>query len=292
MGKSMSSDYIPAPTGSTESAASQVTTQTVEPTTPQADKPAGLPQADKPAGQEIAQQAASGEGQSQDGEQPKTWKEKRQERNRERWQEYKEAKSYVAQRLATLEQEVQRFKGNAPDFSQILDPNEEVAERAAWKVRQHQANDAEARLQSEREAAAAQQSVRLQNAWQEQVQEARKAIPDFDSVVTGETPIHERAAPYIVESDKGAEIAYWLGKPENREAAISLFNKFASGSPQALIELGRIEARLSAPASKTLSTTPKPAPTLNGGMNPIAFDARTAGVADMAAQLRKAGVIH
>lgn len=286
----MESMTIPAPQGSTDTAASQVTAQNAEQTAPQAETPAGSPLAETPAGQTEEQTAASDENPSQE-DQPKTWKEKRQERNRSRWQEYKQAKEVLPARLESLEREVSRLRSAAPpDFSKITDYNEELAERTAWKVQERQAADAEARLGSEREIAANERAQKMFSAWDEAKQEARERIPDFDTVVTDKTPIHHRAAPFIVESEKGAEIAYWLGK--NVKAAQDLHQKFESAPAQALIELGRIEARLSAPNVKTVSTAPKPAPTLNGGANPLQFDATRASVDDMAAQLRKAGIIR
>lgn len=282
-----------APTvGSLDPVASQVTTQNAEPNAPQAETPAGTEEQSEKAVEETAEQkAASEETQSQDGEQPKTWKEKRQERNRDRWQAFKQAKEVLPARLESLEKEVARLRGTAPpDFSQIVDPNEELAERTAWKVQQRQAADSEARLNSERQTAAVEQTRAMAAAWEESKQEARERIPDFDQVVTDATPIHQRAAPFIVESEKGAEIAYYLGK--NPKAANDLFEKFNTAPAQALIELGRIEARLTAPAPKTLSTAPKPAPTLGGGANPLQFDAARASVDDMAARLRASGLIR
>ncbi len=282
---------IPAPQGSTDTAAPQVTAQDVQTTTPQAETPAGQqPQAKEPAGAQD-QTASDQTDQSQDDDKPKTWKEKRQERNRQRWQEYKEAKAVIPQRLAMLEGEVARLRQTSPpDFSQIVDPTEELAERTAWKVRQSQAEDTEKRLTQERERAALEDQQRMKDAWSEAVEDARDRMPDFDQVVTKDTPIHARAAPYIVESDLGAEIAYWLGKNPNEARA--LFNKFESAPNQALIELGRIEARLSAPEPKRVSTAPRPAQTLSGGANPLAFDPGRASTDDMAAQLRKAGIIR
>ena len=280
-----------APTvGSLDPVASQVTTQNAEPNAPQAETPAGTEQPAKAVEETAEQKAASEETQSQDGEQPKTWKEKRQERNRDRWQAFKQAKEVLPARLESLEKEVARLRGTAPpDFSQIVDPNEELAERTAWKVQQRQAADSEARLNSERQTAAVEQTRAMAAAWEESKQEARERIPDFDQVVTDATPIHQRAAPFIVESEKGAEIAYYLGK--NPKAANDLFEKFNTAPAQARIELGRIEARVTAPAPKTLSTAPKPAPTLGGGANPLQFDAARASVDDMAARLRASGLI-
>lgn len=281
---------IPAPDmGSTDTpAAPQVTTQ-------KAEQSAETPQAEKPAGTEQEQQTASGDDapsqDTEDPDKPKTWKEKRQERNKQRWQEYKAAKEVIPARLQLLERELAQLKSAPPpDLSQITDPGEEIAERAAWKIRQQSAQDKSAAIDSERQAVAFEQQQKMLAAWDEARADARERIPDFDQVVNDRTPIHQRAAPFIVESEKGAEIAYWLGK--NPQAAQALYSQFETAPARALVELGRIEARVSAPAAKTVSTAPKPAPILNGGVNPLGFDVGKASVNDVAEQLRKAGIIR
>ncbi len=276
---------IPAPVmGGTDPAASPVTTPVPEQSPPQATEPAG---------NDEQQKTASDEGPSQDNDpdKPKTWKEKRQERNRERWREFKAAKDVIPHRLQAMERELAQLRSQqAPDFSKIADPIEESAKRAAWEVRQQLADEKQGAIKTAREQAYAEQRDRMLSAWQESVEEARERIPDFDAVVNDKTHIHERAAPYIVESEKGTDIAYWLGK--NSKAAAELYQQFETAPGKALVELGRIEARLSAPQAKTLSTAPKPAQTLNGGVNPLQFDAARASVSDMADQLRKSGLIR
>lgn len=268
--------------GSLDPVASQVKTQIAE-------DPKVTPQAETPAGEA---NAAPEETEVQDDDQPKTWKEKRQERNRQRWQEYKEAKAVLPQRLASLEAEVARLKGiKTPDYSQITDPTEELAERTAHKVRVAQAQDAEQRLLSERQTAANEQQQKMMAAWSEAVEDAKSRIPDFEQVAfSKDVDIHARMMPFLAESEKGADVAYWLGK--NPKEATRIAELFDRGSPQALVEFGRIEARLSAPTPKTLSTAPKPAPTLSGGVNPLQFDATQASVDDFAGVLRKAGLVR
>ena len=278
---------IPAPSGSTDSAAPQVTTQTAEETK------VDTPQAETPAGTEETEQTASGEDPSQDDDpdKPKTWKEKRQERNRARWQEFKAARDAVPVKLALLEREVAALKGTpAPDFTQFTDPTEEIAQRAAHAVRQQTVKDRQAQIETEKDAVAYEQQQRMYAAWDEAKEEARERIPDFDAVVTDALPIHPRAAPHIVESGKAAEIAYYLGK--NPKVAQNLAQQFETSPAKALIELGEIKARLSAPKAKTLSTAPKPASTLGGGVNPLGFDPNKGSVGDMEAHLRKAGIIR
>lgn len=268
---------------SLDTAAPQVTTQTTiaEQTSPQAETPAGTEQ------EATASDTPEKDDQSQD-ESKKTWKEKRQERNRERWQEFKAAKDYT---IKSLEAEVQRLRAKtAPDLTNIIDPDDVIAEKTAWKIQQSSVAEKEQALQVEREARAVAQQQAMNETWQDVMEDARTRLPDFDAVVTDKTPIHARAAPFIVESEKAADLAYFLGK--NPKEAAALYDQFETAPAKALIELGRLEARLSAPKAKTVSTAPKPALTLSGGANPLAFDISRASVEDVAAQLRKAGHIR
>jgi hypothetical protein len=267
----------PEPTTTTPAAPAVTATPDIsaEPTTPQAPTPAGTTD---------QQPAATTESLEK---QPTEAELKRKERNRERWRQMNQTREDALRRAQAAESELYRIKtAKAPDFSTFTDPQEELAARTAHKVREMSAGDHEANARNLRADA----DRAMHEAWEVTKEDARARMPDFDQVVNERTPIHARAAPFIVESEKGADIAYWLGK--NPDAARDLFNKFESAPAQALVELGRIEARLSAPAAKTTSTAPKPATVLNGGVNPLGFDASRAGVSDMAAHLRKAGIVR
>lgn len=267
---------IPAPAAATPETSTETTTPP-----PQPEKAAGTEQQHDPAP-------------SQDGEldkEPTQGELNRRERNKQRWREMKESASAAQRRAEAAEAELQRIRSaKEPDWTQFNDPNEELAERTAHKVRQgfvqSVADDQKARATAEH----AQAEAARQEAWRATVDDMRERIPDYDQVVTPQTPIHARAAPFIVDSERGGEIAYWLGK--NPQAAFDLYDKFESSPAQALMELGRIEARLSTPKAKTASTAPKPAPILAGGQNPLGFDPKAASVDDMAAVLRKSGLIR
>lgn len=216
-------------------------------------------------------------------EQPTDAELRRKARNQERWQRMKDAE----RERDSLRAELALMRNRQPvDYSTMTDPDEIIAEKTAAKLAERDAAVRERNLQ------AADERVRseINRAWEGIKSDMRSRVPDFDQVVNSQTPIHERAAPFIAESEKGGEIAYWLGK--NPEAARDLFDKFQSAPAQALIELGRIEARLSAPPPKTATKAPQPPPVLTGGANPLAFDVRTAGVPDVQDALRKAGVIR
>lgn len=209
----------------------------------------------------------------------------RKERNRQRWQQMKTERTTAMAEVNRLRAEVARLKQPA-DFSNITDPDEALALRTAAKVRESMAGDQESQLGQQQHRA----DQALYQAWDAMKDEMRSKAPDFDQVVTAQTPIHQRMAPFLIESEKGGEVAYWLGK--NTDAAQALFREFETNPAAALIQFGRIEAQLSAPSAKPISNAPRPAPVLAGGSSPPAFDPATASVSDIAGQLRKAGIIR
>jgi hypothetical protein len=209
----------------------------------------------------------------------------RKQRNQEKWRAMKEERFHALSEAERLRSELARIRNTKVDLSQYDDPDDALAARTAQKVRESFAGDYE--QQAQRHTARADQAV--VEAWSAIKDDARERMPDFDSVVTDTTPIHARAAPFIVESDKAAEIAYYLGK--NIEAARDLYNEFERNPARALIKLGQIEANVSKPSPKAHSSAPKPAPILSGSSSPPAFDPKSAGVSEMQALLKKAGIL-
>lgn len=248
-----------------------------------------VPPQGEPAGESDAQAAAEGQPDTQaDGEKEELTdaQKRRKERNRERWQSMRQGMEESRRRAELAEAEVRRLRQMAAtDYSQIADPDEALAERMAAKLREGQATDLERQAQASRDLA----TRAMQEAWGAQADEMRAKYSDFDQVFGPNTPIHQYAAPFIAESEQGGEIAYYLAK--NPQEASALYQKFQANPAQGLVELGRIEARVSVPPAKKTSTAPRPAAVLNGGRNPPAFDPASASVSDVAAQLRKAGII-
>ena len=273
---------IPAPvevTGSTDTAAPQVTTQDVKAETiakPQAETPAGEPQAQEPAG---------------DDQQKQTWKEKRAERNRERWQQYKQAKEVIPQQLAALQAQLRHVQDSLqpPDYSRFTDPAEELAARTAYQVRQELAKDTERRYAEQQRQVATDYQSALDQARIEVLEEAREKFPDFDEHFN-KVPVHELAVRHIVESENPAELAYYLGR--NPKEARSLYEAFERDPYSALIRFGEVRAKVASAPAKIPTSAPKPAAVLSGGQSPLAFDASRASVEDMAAHLKRAGLIR
>ena len=105
---------------------------------------------------------------------------------------------------------------------------------------------------AEQQAKVKQESFRSREAtFAEQTEDYR------DTVYSDLTPISEAMAEVIRDSDVGPELAYYLGK--NREVAASIYGL----SPVAAArELGRLEAKLSAPkpAAPSIPKAPPPPP--------------------------------
>jgi len=123
-------------------------------------------------------------------------------------------------------------------------------------------------------AAAKAQEARVQQMrateYQQKVDAARDRMPDFDDVFRGlaYVPFANETTEIIAESDKAAELTYWLGKNLNEAHRIS-------GLPphRQAAEVARIEAKLSAgPSPRRHSTAPPPPPTVSGASSPSAKD--------------------
>lgn len=106
----------------------------------------------------------------------------------------------------------------------------------------------EARVQALRDR----QKAELAQAWGEQVAEARGKYADFEQVAYT-APISDELATFVMSTDRGADIAYHLGK--NREMAMQLS---AMPLPEAAREIGRLEAILSLPKPNTQPSAPDP----------------------------------
>jgi hypothetical protein len=207
-------------------------------------------------------------------------KKRRNERNRQRWRDMKS-------QLSRAEREIERLRGyEKPDFSKIEDYDEALAERTAHKVREASLKDQEEQLNSTRQDAV----EAMTKAWEESVEDAKQRYPDFDEKFNDKVPVHRSAVPLLVDAEDGADIAYWLAS--NTKAAAELYDLFETSPAQALMKMGEIRGKLSRPTSKKASTAPKPAKTIAGGQNPLSFDQSKASIDEMAAHLKKAGIIN
>jgi hypothetical protein len=94
---------------------------------------------------------------------------------------------------------------------------------------------------------------------------ARERIPDLDQAMAAfaNLPISDHAADIISDSDKAAEISYFLAK--NPDDA----RRIASLAPhRQAYELAKIEARVSPGQSRRTSNAPPPVPIIGASSSP------------------------
>lgn len=142
--------------------------------------------------------------------------------------------------------------------------------------------------QAERDAvaqAAEAQNLRLAS-FNAKVEAARERIPDMDTVLAefANLPVSEYAAEIISESDKAAEISYFLAK--NPAEA----RRIASLTPhKQAYELARIETRVSQAQPRKTSNAPPPVPMIGAASSPSAPTLQAASVSDIAKMLGYGG---
>ena len=272
----MTDTTLPPAVDTPETVSSDITT----PPTADAKPDAGKTEDGEPT----ADAASAGELTPEKDKEPTKAELRNRERNRARWADMK-AKSDGYDRVKA---ELDAIKAQQePDWSTYADPNQEVADRVLHTLRKEQIPILEQRAETFR-----QEARQIENqAFEEAMTEAAGRYPDFDAVVRNpDVPFAPQMVPYVANSDKGADVAYYLGK--NPDVARQLAETFEQNPAAGFMELGRIEGKVSAPTAKPASTAPKPPPIIAGGSNPPAFDPAKASVGDMAAQLKKAGVLR
>lgn len=158
-----------------------------------------------------------------------------------------------------------------PTVDKFATYDEYVEALADWTAEQKLAKTLEAQKAESQKAAEQQRTQARNREWEKSVAEARKAHADYEDAIqeaaeaqeAGEIPIlTPETFAAIMETDSKAEIMYYLAK--NRADLERLAN--ATG-PRVLIELGKIEAKLTAPAQEKppkVTTAPKPPSTVTG----------------------------
>lgn len=150
----------------------------------------------------------------------------------------------------------------APIEKDFDDYNEYVATLAVWKHSQqaakreaeHASSEVEQARQRE-QAARAKEREALHRDWQAQTAEAKSRYADFDAVVSAPDlfPQGSHLPDLILTAENAADLAYAVARDR------ALHDRLLSLSPvEASRELGRIEARLSAPKPRLETNAPQP----------------------------------
>lgn len=179
-----------------------------------------------------------------------------------------------------LRSELARLR-EMPTDNMTLEQAERVRLQEVMKT--DRLEEAERRAGAERHELAQKRS----ESFKAKVEAARDKMPDFDQVFWN-VPVSEHAADLIAESDKAAEVAYWLGKNPHEAARIYQLPPHMQGA-----EIARLENRLSTVSNRKTSNAPTPPPVLSGQSAPGSKDPASMTMAEYAkwrtAQQKAAG---
>ena len=148
-------------------------------------------------------------------------------------------------------------KPNPDDFETQAEYDDAVIE---WKVEQR----FKAQEEKQRANQAQEQHKNIVQKWQDNVASFTKETPDFQDALDAfdeeyDVPIPPILIESLIESDLGPRVLYKLAKDPER--ALALIEKAKTNPNAAIRELGKIEATLELPKTKTTNTkTKKPAP--------------------------------
>jgi hypothetical protein len=159
----------------------------------------------------------------------------------------------------------------ADDDAYIEAVAEWTAVQAVTKVQQAQAAQAET-------------GARMA-AWEAREAETKAAIPDYDEVVSGSTaPVKQHVVDVLMESESGPALVYHLAKNAD---VVERLNGLSPA--RAAIELGRLEATLTAPAVKQPSNAPAPITPITSQSSGRNIDLAKASMEEYIAERRRQG---
>lgn len=170
-----------------------------------------------------------------------------------------EARLY-RERLEALEaqrnpqQQQRNYQGDAPprleQFESIDDYNQANFEYAKRVIRAELAAEREAEQQRKAEA----EQGRKAETWQERQEAAAEKYPDFEEVIReSDAPITSQMGQAIIESDLGADIAYYLAQNPKEAKRIAQLPPIRQ-----IAEIGKLEIKVGSPAQKTPTQAPEP----------------------------------
>lgn len=151
-------------------------------------------------------------------------------------------------------------KPDKKDFTTVGDYADALVE---WRVEKaaHEARQKADELRAEEESQRPQKEAarELAKGFAQRQEEFQKTCPDYEAVLEDcDEDLHNAGLQYLVESDVGPQLAYWLAKPENQHH-IKRINKLTPARMAG--ELGKLESQLESAPQQQQSQQPgqKPA---------------------------------
>lgn len=188
----------------------------------------------------------------------------RHQRRKEQMERYRQEADEANRKYEAVQERLKRIEEAASssqppkegDFSSYEEYQAALSAHHAMRMM-----DGRTKQEAEREAQAYQQEMqRVEQArqqevaqgWAAQVSDAKTRYADFEQVAYT-APISDQVSQMIAGMDAGADVAYQLGLNPAEARRISSLSPM-----EAAMELGRMEARLSAPQPRTATQAPDP----------------------------------
>lgn len=176
------------------------------------------------------------------------------------------AEKYAEKRRAdALEAELQRIQQQTRPETPDIGPKPKLAD---FDFDEDKFNAATEQYFAKKAAAEFESRQKQEQQWREQQQWVQKqssviargvsSYADYEQVVNANVPISPYAAEAILNSEKGADVSYFLGKNLAEAERI-----YSLPPIQQVYEIARIESRLTTPQPKPKTTSaPEPVPTV------------------------------
>jgi len=187
----------------------------------------------------------------------------------ERVNEITRARREAERRADSLERELSQYRQTAQHQPQSHDKPPSIQDFASlddWSaaMTQHAIAQAESRVEQRyQQQSQRQQQQTVEQQFEERSQKYAKEHPDFDNAVSDlgrAVQFHPAVVEVIGLSDHGPAVVHYLANHLDEADRISRLPPHI-----AAVQLGRIEAQVSAAKPKTVTNAPNPPPTLGGG---------------------------
>lgn len=143
-----------------------------------------------------------------------------------------------------------------------------IEARAEWRADRKVEEKLAKNREQEAQTRTAEEQRKIEQQFRERAKETAKKFEDFDEVMeSSDAPMTKAMAEAILHSDVGAEVAYHLAKNPGEAERIA-----ALPAARQAAEIGRLEAKLSAPAVPTPKPSKAPAPIKPVGGKEVAGD--------------------
>lgn len=191
------------------------------------------------------------------------------------------SKKRLKRRIYQLSQERDRLRKEKEELErQVKKPDEELVEPdrdsfdsleeyyealSAYREKKAVANFKAEQERKQREEAEEREFQTLSEKWQESREEAADRYEDFDEVLaTTEAPMTSTMSRYYMESEIGADVAYYMASHPEKADKIAKLSPILQVRELAKIE-GTVSAEMERRTDKPVSSAPEPVTPVKGG---------------------------